>query len=192
MSAIKVDLSIDCVGLACPLPVVKTKKKMDEMNAGEVLEVTATDKGSVADLQGWAKRIGHQYIGLKEVNGVFHHFIRKVEAADRNAELQYPHIMTNEDIQKKLKAGDKINLIDVREPAEYAFGHMTGAISIPLGELEGRLGELSPDDEYAVVCRTGIRSDLACQLLLERGFAKVKNVKPGMAEWTGSIEKVES
>lgn len=191
MSNVKVDRILECEGLACPLPVVRTKKTMDEMNAGEVLEIRATDKGSVADLQGWAKRTGHQYVGLKEVKGEYHHFIRKAEASELKVELPYPHIITNEEIQRKLEAGEKLNILDVREPAEYAFGRIPGAISMPLGELEGRIGELSQDHEYIVVCRTGIRSDMACRLLSEKGFKKVINLKPGMSEWLGSVEKDE-
>lgn len=192
MSIVQVDRILECEGLACPLPVVRTKKAMDEMKAGEVLEVRATDKGSVADLQGWAKRTGHQYIGLKEENGIYRHFIRKAEAAELKKEIRYPHTITNEEIQKKLEAGEKLNIVDVREPAEYAFGRIPGAVSIPLGELEQRLGELKQDEEYVIVCRTGNRSDMACQLLSEKGFTKVKNVTPGMSEWSASIEKNEN
>lgn len=189
MSKVKVDRILECEGLACPLPVVRTKKTMDEMNAGEVLEIRATDKGSVADLQGWAKRTGHQYVGLREVKGVYRHFIRKADASEIKKEIHYPHTITNEEIQRMLEAGEKLNILDVREPAEYAFGRIPGAISMPLGELEGRISELSQDQEYIVVCRTGNRSDMACQLLSEKGFKKVKNTKPGMSEWLGSIEK---
>lgn len=46
---------LDCLGLKCPLPIVKAKKELDAMSTGEVLEVRATDPGSVADFQGWAK-----------------------------------------------------------------------------------------------------------------------------------------
>ena len=191
MAKVKVDRILECEGLACPLPVVRTKKTMDEMNAGEVLEIRATDKGSVADLQGWAKRTGHQYVGLREGKGVYHHFIRKAEASEMQIEIQYPHTITNEEIQQKLEAGEKLNLLDVREPAEYAFGRIPGAMSMPLGELEGRIGELSQDQAYIVVCRTGSRSDMACQLLSEKGFNKVENTKPGMSEWRGAFEKDE-
>lgn len=191
MSNVKVDRILECEGLACPLPVVRTKKTMDEMNAGEVLEIRATDKGSVADLQGWANRTGHQYVGLKKVKGVYHHFILKAEASEMKKEFQYPNTITNQEIQRKLEAGEKLNILDVREPAEYAFGRIPGAISMPLGELEGRIGELSQDQEYIVVCRTGNRSDIVCQLLSEKGFNKVENTKPGMSEWVGSFEKDE-
>jgi len=73
MTTLKVDRMLECEGLACPLPVVKTKKAIEELKTGEVLEIKATDKGSVADLQSWAKRTGHQYIGLKEEAGLSRH-----------------------------------------------------------------------------------------------------------------------
>lgn len=46
---------LDCKGLKCPVPIVKTKKELDGMAAGEMLEVHATDPGSMADFRGWAK-----------------------------------------------------------------------------------------------------------------------------------------
>ncbi|WP_079913155.1 sulfurtransferase TusA family protein [Paenibacillus sp. 32352] len=189
MSTLQVDRTIECEGLACPLPVVRTKKAIDDMKAGEVLEVRATDKGSVADLKGWSSRTGHQYIGLKEENGVFRHFIRKAEAAETKAENKHPHTATNEEIYAKTAAGEKLNIIDVREPAEYAFGRILGAISIPLGQLEEQMSLLDPNKEYYVVCRTGNRSDMACQILTEKGFSHIKNVIPGMSEWTHELEQ---
>jgi rhodanese-related sulfurtransferase/TusA-related sulfurtransferase len=189
MTTLQVDRTLECEGLACPLPVVRTKKAVDEMKAGEVLEVRATDKGSVADLKGWASRTGHQYIGLKEEGGVYRHFIRKADPSDTKPEKTYPHTVTNEDVKAKITAGEKMNIIDVREPAEYAFGRLPGAVSIPFGELEEKIGQLDPSQEYYVVCRTGNRSDMACQLLAEKGMKNVKNVIPGMSQWTDELEK---
>lgn len=189
MSVIQVDRTLECEGLACPLPVVRTKKMIDEMKSGEVLEIRATDKGSVADLQGWAKRTGHQYIGLKEEGGVFRHFIRKAEQTEIKGENKYPHTIQNEEVGKKLASGEPLNIIDVREPAEYAFGRIPGAVSIPFGQLEGRISELDPSKEYMIVCRTGNRSDMVCQILSEKGFNHIKNVVPGMSEWSGELEK---
>lgn len=189
--SILVNETLNAEGLACPMPVVQTKKAIEQLKPGEVLEVRATDKGSVADLQGWAKRTGHQYIGLKEENNVFRHFIRKASASEIKEEVKYPHTIQNEEIQQKLASGEKVNVIDVREPAEYSFGRIPGAISIPLGELEDKISNLNPDEEYLVVCRTGNRSDLASQILEEKGFKKVKNVLPGMTSWEGPIEKDE-
>lgn len=189
MSELQVDRTLECEGLSCPMPVIRTKKAIDELNSGKVLEVRATDKGSVADLQGWAKRTGHQYIGLKEENGVFRHYIRKADPAETKEYIQYPHTISLEEVLQKLSSGEKLNLLDVREPAEYAFGHLPGAISIPAGELDKRMVELDLNKEYVVVCRTGNRSDLACQTLAANGFKHVKNVLPGMTGWAGEVEK---
>jgi rhodanese-related sulfurtransferase/TusA-related sulfurtransferase len=170
------------------MPVVRTKKIIDEMQPGEVLEVRATDKGSVADLQGWAKRTGHQYIGLKEENGIFRHFIRKASEKEADTEVKFPRTMSNEELNQKLNSGEGLSVLDVREPAEFAFAHIPGAISIPLGQLEEKLSRLDPNKAYAVVCRTGNRSDMACQIMAEKGFANVKNVVPGMSKWQGTTE----
>ncbi|MFD0714038.1 sulfurtransferase TusA family protein [Paenibacillus sp. GCM10027626] len=189
MTTLQVVRTLECEGLACPLPVVRTKRAVDEMKPGEVLEVRATDKGSVADLKGWASRIGHQYLGLKEEDGVFRHFIRKAEEADTKTEKKHPHTTTNGEIHSKISSGTKLNIIDVREPAEYAFGRIPGAISIPLGQLEEQISSLDRNKEYYVVCRTGSRSDLACQILTEKGFSQIKNVIPGMSAWTHELEQ---
>ncbi|OXM83883.1 sulfurtransferase TusA family protein [Paenibacillus rigui] len=189
MTTLQVNRTLECEGLACPLPVVRTKKAIDEMNAGEVLEVRATDKGSVADLKGWSSRTGHQYLGLKEENGVFHHFIRKAEAADTKSEKVHPHTVSNDEVHAKISSGEALHIIDVREPAEYAFGRIPGSISIPLGELEEKWSQLDPSKPYYVVCRSGNRSDLACQLLTDKGFQNVKNIIPGMSEWTHTQEQ---
>ena len=65
---IKTNSVLDAKGLACPMPIVRTKKAMNGLEAGEVLEVQATDKGSTADMKAWAESTGHQYLGtLKKV-----------------------------------------------------------------------------------------------------------------------------
>jgi rhodanese-related sulfurtransferase len=79
-------------------------------------------------------------------------------------------------------------VLDVREKAEYAFKRIPGAVSIPLGELEEKADELTKDKNIYVVCRTGSRSDMAAQLLTEKGFTNVINVVPGMSEWSGDVE----
>jgi len=183
------DLTLDCKGLACPMPIVKTKKAMDRMNAGQVIEVQATDKGSLADIQSWAKNTGHQYLGTVLEGNLLKHFIRKSNPNEIKPDNKFPHTISNEELGQKLEAGGKVTILDVREPAEYAFNRIPGARSIPLGELETRVDELDPNDEIHVVCRTGTRSDLACQFLSEKGFAYVKNVEPGMSAWTGPSEK---
>lgn len=187
-TAIQADLILDCRGLACPMPIVKTKKSMDQLSSGQVIEVQATDKGSLADIKGWAKNTGHQYLGTIHEGELLKHYIRKSNLNEVKEEVKFPHTLTNEELQKKLDANEKMTVLDVREPAEYAFHRIPGAISIPLGDLENRINELDPDQEIQVVCRTGTRSDIACQLLMEKGFKHLKNVVPGMSKWTGSTE----
>ncbi|WP_368658541.1 sulfurtransferase TusA family protein [Metabacillus halosaccharovorans] len=184
MNSIKTDLLVDAKGLACPMPIVRTKKAMNEIEAGQVLEVQATDKGSKADLQAWAKSSGHQYLGTLEEGDVLKHYLRK-SSDEEMVETKHPHVTTNEELEKKLDAGENIVVIDVRESAEYAFNHIPNAISIPLGELDERISELDKEHDIYVVCRTGSRSDLASQKLAEKGFTKVNNVVPGMSAWSG-------
>lgn len=76
------------------------------------------------------------------------------------------------------------------EEAEYGFRHIPNAVNIPLGDLEARMNELDKGKEVFVVCRTGSRSDLAAQKLSESGFTSVKNVVPGMSEWSGETKSL--
>ncbi|AST93194.1 hypothetical protein BC6307_18970 [Sutcliffiella cohnii] len=179
----KVNETIDAKGLACPMPIVRTKKAVDALHAGEVLEVLATDKGSTADIKAWSEKIGHHYLGTIEEDSVLKHYIRKATTAEEKAEASYPHTVTNEELEAKL--GEEIVVVDVREPAEYAFGHIPGAISVPLGELDQLVSNLNKEATTYVVCRTGTRSDLAAQKLTEKGFQQVFNVIPGMSKWEG-------
>lgn len=68
---------LDATGMACPMPIVKTKKAMKEVDSGEVLEIHATDQGAKSDLTAWAKSNGHELIELDEEAGVFKFWIRK-------------------------------------------------------------------------------------------------------------------
>ncbi len=90
------------------------------------------------------------------------------------------------DVQKlhqNLGNGNGLVLVDVREPWEYRQGHVAQAISIPLGDLARRVGELDTTKPVAVICATGNRSQSAAALLGQKGFAKVYNVQHGMLGW---------
>ncbi|MFJ5716790.1 sulfurtransferase TusA family protein [Neobacillus sp. NPDC093127] len=184
MNKISANVILDAKGLACPMPIVKTKKAMNNLESGQVLEVQATDKGSKADMKAWAESTGHQYLGTIEEDEVLKHYLRKT-SNDESTEKKHPNIITNEDLEKKFQANENMVIIDVREAAEYAFNHVPAAISIPLGELEERVTELNKEDEIFVICRTGSRSDLTAQKLTEKGFMNVFNVVPGMSQWIG-------
>lgn len=87
------------------------------------------------------------------------------------------------ELRQRLARKDRIFLLDVRQPDEYAAGHINGAVLIPLGELPQRLGELRQDDEIVVNCKSGGRSAKACELLSRHGFAHVTNLKGGFLGW---------
>lgn len=186
---IKVNYVVDAKGLACPMPIVKTKKAIGELEPGQVMEVQATDKGSTADIQAWAKSTRHQYLGTVEDGDVLKHYLRKSTPEEEKEEARYPYTLDLESLKAKIDGNEKITILDVREPVEYAFGHIPGAKHIPIGELEERFEELGKDQDIYVICRTGNRSDLACRQLAEKGLKKVVNVVPGMTKWSGPIEK---
>lgn len=71
------DKTIDCKGLNCPMPVVKTKKALSEMKSGEILKMEATDKGSKSDITAFAKRTGDELLEVKEEGGTFVFFLKK-------------------------------------------------------------------------------------------------------------------
>ncbi|MBE4909467.1 sulfurtransferase TusA family protein [Bacillus luteolus] len=183
MNTLKVNEVLDAKGLACPMPIVRTKKAMNNLEPGHVLEVLATDKGSKADIKAWAESTGHQYLGTLEEGEVLKHYLRKSSGEDK-LERKHPNVVNNDELVQKLAANNVV-VIDVRETAEYVFNHIPNAISIPLGDLETRLNELNKNDEIYVVCRTGNRSDFAAQKLAENGFTNVYNVVPGMSQWFG-------
>ncbi|MBC8154966.1 MAG: rhodanese-like domain-containing protein [Bacteroidetes bacterium] len=89
--------------------------------------------------------------------------------------------ITVQDLKARLDAGEKINLVDVREPNEYAADNIGGTL-IPLGELSYRVDELEDlqNEEVVVYCRSGSRSGMAQQILEENGFTNVRNMTGGM------------
>ncbi|MFD2682391.1 sulfurtransferase TusA family protein [Bacillus seohaeanensis] len=72
-----VDKIVDAKGLACPMPIVKTKKAMNELESGQVLEIHTTDKGAKSDLSAWAKSGGHELVKQEEANDIFMFWIKK-------------------------------------------------------------------------------------------------------------------
>ncbi|GGB40059.1 rhodanese-like domain-containing protein [Lentibacillus populi] len=88
----------------------------------------------------------------------------------------------------KLKAGENVSIIDVREEKEVAQGKIPGALHIPLGQLPDRLDEMDKNKHYYMVCRSGGRSGKACLFLSEQGY-DVTNMTGGMLDWEDEVEK---
>ncbi len=76
---VKIDSTLDCTGLACPMPILKTKKAVDALQVGQVLQMTATDPGSVKDVEAWSSKTGQQLLGHEEAGGKFIFYIKRVK-----------------------------------------------------------------------------------------------------------------
>jgi sulfur-carrier protein adenylyltransferase/sulfurtransferase len=95
--------------------------------------------------------------------------------------------LTVRELKARLDRGDRIVLLDVREPREFQAGHLPGAMPIPLGELAKRLGELDRESEIVAYCRSGGRSGRAASLLRAAGFRRVHNLSGGAIAWSEEV-----
>lgn len=78
MTLLDADKVLDCTGLLCPIPVVRTAKAIREIAVGQVLRMIATDPGSVPDMQAWSRQTGHELIDHHTEGATFiFHFRRK-------------------------------------------------------------------------------------------------------------------
>ncbi|WNC15309.1 rhodanese-like domain-containing protein [Brevibacillus brevis] len=96
--------------------------------------------------------------------------------------------ITPEELQAKLEAGEKLQVIDVREVEEWNAGHIKQAKLIPLGFLPTRVDELDKDVPIVMVCRSGARSHMATEYLSAQGY-DVANMVGGMLAWPGDTER---
>jgi adenylyltransferase/sulfurtransferase len=92
------------------------------------------------------------------------------------------------ELKQRLDRGDKLRIIDVREPNEWQINRIPGAQLIPLGEIPRRYAELDPEEELVMQCKVGGRSAKAADFLRSVGFKRVLNLRGGIVEW---IDKVD-
>jgi rhodanese-related sulfurtransferase len=93
--------------------------------------------------------------------------------------------ITVEELKTKIDSGQKINLIDCREPHEYAESHIGGKL-IPLGKIQTmQVEEIEDlkDEEVIIYCRSGRRSMMACMVLDQLDFKDTYNVEGGILAW---------
>lgn len=93
-----------------------------------------------------------------------------------------------QDLATRLKEGEDIHLIDVREPHELEISHLEGSVLIPLGSLAAQMHELNSADEIVLFCKGGTRSARALELLVGAGFRKLKNLRGGINAWAKEID----
>jgi len=73
----KADQSLDCIGLYCPMPIIKTDEKIKQLKPGEVLEVVADDKGIKLDMPAWCEATGHEFLGVVEEGNEIKVYVKK-------------------------------------------------------------------------------------------------------------------
>lgn len=95
--------------------------------------------------------------------------------------------ITVQELKVKKDNNEDFTLLDVREPHEYHISNIGGKL-IPLDQLPEKIDELNQNEEIVIMCRSGARSAKACELLSDKGFTNVTNLKGGVNEWAKEID----
>ena len=98
--------------------------------------------------------------------------------------------ITSRELKDRLEAGDRPELLDVREPWEFELARIEGSRLISMGELAEKVAELDPAAETVVICHHGIRSAYVTQALERAGFARVFNLEGGLDAYADVDESV--
>ncbi len=97
--------------------------------------------------------------------------------------------ITASELKAQIDAGADIQLIDVRQPDEYAFAKIDGAKLIPLGEIISRMGEIDETRDTVIHCKMGGRSARAIEALERSGFkGSLKNLAGGITAWSNEVD----
>ncbi|MBI2821805.1 MAG: ThiF family adenylyltransferase, partial [Acidobacteria bacterium] len=96
--------------------------------------------------------------------------------------------ITAVELRQRLDRGERIFILDVREPQEYEICRLEDSHLIPLGEIPRRVHELNSADEIVVHCKLGARSARAIEFLRQAGFRKLKNLKGGIDAWAQTVD----
>lgn len=73
------DQTLDCSGMACPMPILKTKKAVDSLQIGQILKMIATDPGSTSDMDAWTQKTGHELVASEQEGGKFIFYIKRMK-----------------------------------------------------------------------------------------------------------------
>lgn len=97
--------------------------------------------------------------------------------------------ITATELKRRMDAGEDVQLIDVRQPDEFAFAKIEGAKLIPLGDIVRRMDELDADKELILQCKAGGRSATAIQMLERAGYqGKMANLRGGITAWSNDVD----
>jgi adenylyltransferase/sulfurtransferase len=109
-------------------------------------------------------------------------------AAPEPTTVNHATEISSVELKQRLDRGDKLKIVDVREPNEYQINRIEGSTLLPLGDVPQRYRELNPEEEIVVHCKMGGRSAKAADFLRSVGFKRVLNLKGGILDW---IDKVD-
>jgi molybdopterin/thiamine biosynthesis adenylyltransferase/rhodanese-related sulfurtransferase len=104
------------------------------------------------------------------------------------AELEKLPSVPAKELKRKLDAGEKVVLVDIRDKHEWDICRFPGAILIPPSELPSRLAELDSADEIVLYCKNGGRSGAALKILMDAGFSRVANLHGGLDAWAEEVD----
>jgi hydroxyacylglutathione hydrolase len=127
-------------------------------------------------------------IGLDRVAGYFG--VEVITQWQNAKDLQHIPSITLTDVVRARSNGEL--LLDVRGAGEWSAGHLPGALNVPVGELDQRLGEIPRERPLIVHCQTGARAAIAASLLRARGYANVQLFSGGFAQWREAGQPVET
>ena len=97
--------------------------------------------------------------------------------------------ITASELKALIDSGANIQIIDVRQPDEYAFAKINGSKLIPLGEIMNRMGEIDAERETVIHCKMGGRSARAIEFLEHAGFkGSLKNLVGGITAWSNEVD----
>lgn len=113
---------------------------------------------------------------------------RKMDAKPDVEKIGEDWEITPINLLERLKQEDDLLLLDVREPGELQISRLAGITAIPIAQLSARLDELDRNREIITICRNGVRSAWALQMLRKAGFPKVRNLFGGMNAWANDVD----
>jgi adenylyltransferase/sulfurtransferase len=96
--------------------------------------------------------------------------------------------LTSRELKAELDRGEKLVIVDVREPQEYQINRIQGSVLIPLGDLPKRYVELDPNANIVSQCKSGVRSAKAQEFLRSKGFTSVRNLTGGILGWIDQVD----
>lgn len=96
--------------------------------------------------------------------------------------------MTPSELDARLKRGETVQLIDVREPVEYEMARIEGARLLPLSRFHEWSSALDPEQELVFMCHHGIRSAQVCAFLDQHGFRRLYNLDGGIDRWSTEVD----